>query len=166
MKDSQQDLLASTLSVSNGYTPGTSLATHVSHKLSSLVLLEIERLIKGNSDLNLASWRALRGLSMIEGSSQKELIKFANFDQGQMSRALSDLEKKGYVKSERSKQDKRSWHFSITESGQLAHDQLSPIIDEFHQVLTDALTDAELETFVKLSEKVSTAVTKQYSTDK
>jgi DNA-binding MarR family transcriptional regulator len=158
MKKSIQDILESTPSIGGGYTTGTSLVTHVSHKLSNLFLLELERLIKNNSTLNLASWRALRGLSTIDCSSQKGLIQFANLDQGQMSRALTDLEKKGFVTSQRSQQDKRSWSFSITKEGLSYHDKLSPLIDRFHQELTVALTESEIETFVSLSAKVAKAI--------
>ncbi|WOD08604.1 hypothetical protein [Marinomonas sp. GJ51-6] len=86
MNESIQSILQNTPSIGKGYTPGTSLATHVSYKLTNLFLVEIERLIKDNSDLNLASWRALRGLSTLDISSQKELVKYSSFDQGQMSR--------------------------------------------------------------------------------
>jgi len=158
MNKSTQQVLESLPSIGGGYTPGTSLATHVSYKLSSLLLLELESLIKNNSNLNLASWRALRGLSTIESSSQKELVQFANVDQGQMSRALTDLEKKGLVISQRSKEDKRSWRFSITEEGQSYHATLSPIVDSFHQELTNSLTESELETYVRLSAKVAAIV--------
>ncbi|MEO9275202.1 MarR family transcriptional regulator [Marinomonas sp. 5E14-1] len=158
MNKPTQQILDDLPSIGGGYTPGTSLVTHISYKLSSLLLLELESLIKNNSSLNLASWRALRGLSTIESSSQKELVQFANVDQGQMSRALTDLEKKGFVISQRSKEDKRSWRFSITEEGQLYHTQLSPIVDSFHQELTNSLTASELETYVQLSAKVAAIV--------
>lgn len=158
MNKSIQTILQNTPSIGRGYTAGTSIVNHVSYKLSSLLLLELEGLIKNNSDLNLASWRALRGLSTFGSASQKELVKFANLDQGQMSRALTDLEKKGFVTSQRSLEDKRSWRFSITEDGLAYHEQLSPMIDTFHQGITNTLTESELETFVHLSAKVANRV--------
>lgn len=159
MNESIQQILEDTPSLSTGFTAGTSLVTHVSHKLSSLLLLELEFLIKNNSELNLASWRALRRVSTFENPSQKELVKFANVDQGQMSRALSDLEKKGFVISQQLEQDKRKRRFSITDSGKSYHQQLNLIIDDFHQELTSSLTESELETFIKLSANVAKTVT-------
>ncbi|TCS38802.1 MarR family winged helix-turn-helix transcriptional regulator [Reinekea marinisedimentorum] len=163
MNTSIQDILEKTPSIGRGHTPGTSVVTHVTNKLSNLLLSELECLIKNNSDLNLASWRALRGLSTFGSSSQKELVIFANVDQGQMSRALSDLEKKGFVTSQRSVHDKRTWSFSITKRGISYHKKLSVIIDNFHDELTAALTESELETFVSLSAKVAKAATKNHS---
>ncbi|MGX9416651.1 MarR family winged helix-turn-helix transcriptional regulator [Vibrio sp. WJH972] len=163
MNESTKHILQETPSIGEGYTSGSSIVAHVSRKLSSLLLVELERVIKENSSLNLASWRALRGLSEIDSSSQKELVKFANIDQGQMSRALTDLEKKGFVSLQRSKEDKRSWRFSITTEGKSYYQQLSPLVDNFHQELTDSLTDSELETFVRLSARVADIVTEKYS---
>lgn len=158
MKDSIQTILDNTPSISAGFTPGTSLVSHISYKLSTLLLSELEQLIKQNSDLNIASWRALRGLATFNSASQKELVKFANVDQGQMSRALTFLEKKGFVQSQRSEQDKRSWCFSITDAGLEYHQQLSLLIDNFHQQLTDSLSESELETYIRLSAKVAKVV--------
>lgn len=166
MNESIQSILQNTPSIGKGYTPGTSLATHVSYKLTNLFLVEIERLIKDNSDLNLASWRALRGLSTLDISSQKELVKYSSFDQGQMSRALTSLEKQGFVSSQRSQEDRRSWHFAITAEGRAYHEKLSPLIDNFHQTLISALTEEELETFVRLNAKIATAITTQLSDNK
>ena len=160
MNELTKEILKNTPAIGSGYTEGTSLVAHISYKLSGLLLIELERLIKDNSDLNLASWRALRGLSKIDSSSQKDLVKFANLDQGQMSRALTHLESKGFVTSKRSEEDKRSRHFSITDEGKSYHQQLSPVIDSFHQTLTDALTESELETFVQLSAKVAPQIEK------
>jgi len=159
MSKATKQIIESTVSIGAGFTEGTSIVTHITAKLSNLLLLELERLLKSNSELNLASWRALRGLTHFENASQKELVQFANVDQGQMSRALTFLEKKGFVRSQRSTKDKRSWCFSITQAGLTYHSTLSPIVDNFHQNITEALTEEELATFVRLSAKVANCVT-------
>jgi len=131
------------------YTKGTSLVMHVSHKLSHLITVEIDRLIKENSTLNLSRWRTLRMLSELGTSSQKELVKAANIDQGQVSRALTYLENESYVTSASSERDKRIRLFSITEQGEAYRAELSPIIDGFHQKLDNQLSAQELDTFLK-----------------
>ncbi|MGO3344493.1 MAG: MarR family winged helix-turn-helix transcriptional regulator [Marinomonas sp.] len=153
-----QELFSQTPFIRDSHTPGTSLVLHVSNRLSYLLVVEIERLLKDNSCLNLASWRALRGLSEIGSSSQKELVKFANIDQGQISRALNDLEKKGFVSAQPSERDRRIRIFSITTQGESYREKLSPIIDGFHQKLNQALTDEELESFLTASAKIAAIV--------
>jgi DNA-binding MarR family transcriptional regulator len=140
-----------------GFTDGTCLSMHINQRLSRLLLNQLETLIKDNSSLNLVSWRALLCLSQLGGSPQKAMIDFARVDQAQMSRALTSLEKSGYVQSAQSSSDRRSRVFTITQTGESYRKLLSPKIDAFHQSITTALTPEENALYQKLSLKIAHA---------
>lgn len=153
------DLKASSTNplISNGVTPGTSIAMHVSQRLAKLTMSEFDRLIKENSELTLASWRVLLALHLMGRSSQKEVVQFCYLDQGQVSRALKVLEDKNFVISGESSQDRRSRVFSITQEGESYRNNLQPKIDEFHQRLTNALTEEEIQTYSAIACKIADA---------
>jgi DNA-binding MarR family transcriptional regulator len=143
--------------IGNSVTPGTSVAMHVSQRLAKLTISEFERLIKENSELTLASWRVLLALHQMGSSSQKEVVQFCYLDQGQVSRALRFLEDKHFVSSGESLQDRRSRVFSITPEGEVYRQNLQPKIDEFHQRLTNALTEEEIQIYSAIALKIADA---------
>lgn len=146
--------------ITSGLTPGTSLAMHISQRLAKLTIAEFERLIKENSELTLASWRVLLALHNMSRASQKEVIQFCGLDQGQVSRALRFLEEKNYVNNDESPKDRRSRVFSLTQEGIEYREQLQPKIDQFHQQLTNALTEEELKVYSVITCKLAKAVMK------
>jgi DNA-binding MarR family transcriptional regulator len=143
--------------IGSGYTPGTSVALHVNHRLAKLTLSEFEGLIKNNSDLTLASWRVLVALHQMGRSSQKLVVEFCRLDQGQVSRALRFLEGKDFVRSGESDLDRRSRVFSITPLGEEYRQGFQPIVDEFHERMSASLTDEELQLYINISTKIANA---------
>ena len=142
----------------DGHTPGTSVAMHLNQRLAKLVLSEFERLIKDSSELTLASWRVLLALHQMGSSSQKVIVNFCHLDQGQVSRALKHLEDKKFVLSEKLEGDRRSRSFSLTPEGDTYRKNLQPKIDEFHQCLTDSITEEELKSYTAITSKIADAV--------
>ena len=143
--------------ISDGFTPGTSVAMHLNQRLAKLIMSEFERLIKEISELTLASWRVLLALHQMGSSSQKVIVEFCYLDQGQVSRALRFLEEKKFVFSGESEQDRRSRLFSLTSEGQAYRKNLQPKIDAFHQRLNDALTEEEIKIYSVITSKIADA---------
>lgn len=148
--------------IGSSFTPGTSVAMHVNHSLAKLTMSVLENLIKDNSELTLAVWRVLLTLHLMGTSSQKDIVQFSWLDQAQASRALKLLKEKGLVRSEESSQDKRSRLFSITENGEKYRQTLQPIVDEFHQRLTDCLTEEEIQLYISINAKIANAAVKKF----
>ncbi|TBR41973.1 MarR family transcriptional regulator [Marinomonas agarivorans] len=145
------------LLVRRDYTPNTSLAVQVNHRLAKLTFSELEKVIKENSELNIAKWRVLVVLHHIGSCSQKSIVESSKLDQAQISRALKVLENENFVHSHPSLRDKRSRVFSITSKGNECRAALQSKVDKYHQRITDCLTEEELQLYVSLSTKIANA---------
>lgn len=135
----------------------TSPAAMAAHRLSRLLLSEMDNLLKSNSELSLAGWRVISRIGELGKVSQKELVEYSWIEQAQVSRALSVLEKRGYLTYVSSEKDRRIKLYSLTREGEEYRKNLAPIIAGHHKQITEALTTDEMTSFLDMCERIAIA---------
>ncbi|RUQ35026.1 MAG: MarR family transcriptional regulator [Candidatus Competibacteraceae bacterium] len=74
-----------------------------------------------------AQWGTLLKIANGKAETASDLCRYAACDTGSMTRMLDRLEQKGFLRRERSAEDRRVVHLRLTEAGQALYPQLPPI---------------------------------------
>lgn len=75
-------------------------------------------------------------------------------DRNNLSRTLTILERKGYVKKENSDEDRRYYRISITQEGKQAHEKLLVILEEWRLLFFKDIPVEDLRKFKETAEKL------------
>lgn len=88
------------------------------------------------------------------GMSQEELAKKLLFNKSSVARQVAALEEKGFLRRERSREDRRVLLIYPTEKAE----KILPLIREsflsFMQIISEDLTEEEVETLTELTQKI------------
>ncbi|RBP95916.1 DNA-binding MarR family transcriptional regulator [Cytobacillus firmus] len=79
-----------------------------------------------------------------DGLSQNEIARRLDKDKSNITRMLSSLEKKGFIKKSMNKEDSRSLNVYLTENGKNLSEHVYPITEEFHSIVTSGIAKEEL----------------------
>ncbi|MCP3763435.1 MarR family transcriptional regulator [Domibacillus sp. A3M-37] len=79
-----------------------------------------------------------------DGRNQQELSEQLEKDKTNITRMLSSLEQKGFVKRVIETYDRRSTRIFLTEEGKALECDVIPLTDEFHRTVTSGVTEEEL----------------------
>lgn len=119
-------------------------------------ILKIEETALGNStdgDLSIKEFHLLKTVSELcrdKGDNTAGNVAIAlRVTPGTLTTAVKNLEKKGYLKREKSKEDRRSVHIIPTKKGQKATEKHDRFHDEMVSAITSSLNEEEALTFVK-----------------
>ncbi len=118
-------------------------------RASRMLRNDLNRMLLARGDLSLVDFRLLRHLNRSEVATQKELIKAAHMEQGQISRSLASLEKRGLVTSCAYPKDRRIRLFSMLPAGRAAFQAVRPTILRHNTQLTTFLSDDETDLILK-----------------
>jgi DNA-binding MarR family transcriptional regulator len=75
------------------------------------------RFVEAGVEITVEQWRALIPLIKLDGLTQGKLCEILSQEKTGVSRLVAALEKRGFVRREASKQDRRIKHVFITDSG-------------------------------------------------
>lgn len=89
------------------------------------------------------------------GLSQADLASAIGMDRASMVAILDKLEAKGWVKRQRSREDRRRHQIDLTPQGKALLDRLWPKILQHEAEVCRRLTPQELQTLLRLLEKIS-----------
>lgn len=90
-----------------------------------------------------------------EGSSQEEIAETLSIDAAAVARSVKCLQQKGYVKTDRSQNDKRVKTLYLSSSGKELYQFLKSLNDRWIQTVLQNLDEEEIAFFVKTIEKIS-----------
>ncbi|OES43475.1 MarR family winged helix-turn-helix transcriptional regulator [Domibacillus iocasae] len=79
-----------------------------------------------------------------DGRTQQELSEQLEKDKTNITRMLSSLEQKGFIKRIIETCDRRSTRIFLTEEGKALECHVIPLTDEFHRIITSGVTEEEL----------------------
>ena len=99
--------------------------------------------VRDTAQLALAEWRVLTHVEMIGKCSAAEVASVAYADRAEVSRALSSLEKRGFVKREANPRNRKSNLVSLTEEGKAVHTLIRGERGRFYEQWLTDLTTAE-----------------------
>ncbi|MEO1344883.1 MAG: MarR family transcriptional regulator [Pseudomonadota bacterium] len=93
-------------------------------------------------------------LRHMPGLVAQDICRVTGQPKNSISRAVSDLLKKGYVQRSIDPEDKRAKPLTLTEAGRTILDNLSPIVKVRQDAMRAALTDNEMAQFDRLIRKL------------
>lgn len=128
------------------FTSGKSIGYLV--KLAHLMMLDRATEAFAGHDLSFVQWIVLIRLKEGKEVTASDLCRALRHDTGALTRMIDQLEERGYVSRERSKEDRRVVQLQLTAAGTRITDQLTPIVVNR---LNDALADFTKAEFNELS---------------
>jgi DNA-binding MarR family transcriptional regulator len=125
-------------------------------RFNKMVNLTLSRLLKAaNSDLSREQEVILRQLRLRDGINQVALSVLVDQDSNNMSRTLSLLESRGFIRREANWADRRSQIVEITDSGTLAHEKAFEAIEKYWATAFHDFTDQEIDVFGRLMRQMT-----------
>lgn len=93
-----------------------------------------------------------------DGINQNEIAERLNREKTNVARIIANLEQKGLIRRESSEKDGRALRVFLTAEGKRLSDCVSPLVDEFYDVVTNGITDEELVMLSKILSKIRSNV--------
>ena len=94
-----------------------------------------------------------------DGIKQSELVERASSDANTVRAMLVTLERKGFITRERHPTDGRAWSVTLSARGRRTYQQLWSRSEPFRERLAAGLRPEEVDTFLELLGRVTTAMT-------
>jgi DNA-binding MarR family transcriptional regulator len=106
--------------------------------------------IFADQDLTFTQWISLMGLREGVAETSADLARHLNHDAGAVTRVVDELEKRGLLRRERSKSDRRVVKLILTPQGKaVARMHVPPIVDFWNRV-TGGFTHQEIKQLIDL----------------
>ena len=116
----------------------------------------IIEILEETGQLNLPQWRVVAQLGLIGTGTVRSLADGAAVDRAEVSRAIQELMKRGFIDRTENAADKRSPTFALTETGHKSFSAVRKPIGKFILHLVDDLDPKDLEA----ADKVLWAITR------
>jgi DNA-binding MarR family transcriptional regulator len=105
----------------------------------------IVEILKETGELTLPRWRVVAQLGLIATGTVRSLADGAAVDRAEVSRAIQELMKLGFVERTENAADKRSPTFALTEAGRKSFSAVRKPIGKFILHLVDNLDTKDLD---------------------
>lgn len=92
-----------------------------------------------------------------EGITQDKLPSLIHLNKSNIARALSFLEKEGFIRKDFYQQDKRTVRLYPTEKARVLYDQIHSVEDLWRNILMEDFSEEERKQFISQLEKVGKA---------
>ncbi len=115
-----------------------------------------ERFKDNGVDLTKEQMVVLKKLHEQDGLSQNELAFLVLRNKSSLTRLLSKMEKKGYIKRKQSKEDKRINNVFLTGSGKEIFNKSKPLIKDLIETMEQNISNSEKQQIIKTLKKIQT----------
>lgn len=122
-------------------------------RIGAMLVSEVDKRLQGQG-LTHAQWTPLFLIHQGRASTLAELSRDMQVDAGALTRTLDRLEAKGLCRRERSKEDRRVVHLSLTEEGKAAMAPVPGVLCEISNGLLSGFTHDEWQTLMDLLRRV------------
>lgn len=112
-----------------------------------------DRLMK--KGISRVQWTALYFLGKHESMSQNELADKMDLKSSTIARLIDRLERDGYVRRIKEPNDRRITKLLLTEEGHTLRESLLPEGEQMSEIITQGISDAEMETFLRVLRKMT-----------
>lgn len=126
--------------------------------LAANMSLALSKIYKKEFDLNIAQWRVLAQLGEQQALYAKDIGEVTAMDKSKVSRAVKNLEEKGYINRQTDKKDNRAAYLSLTPTGKSLYKRIVPKALEWERQLMLALDSGECDAFVQSLTKLDKRV--------
>lgn len=114
------------------------------------------RLYLGQYGVGIGEWRVLATLGAQGSATSLDVVKLVGMDPGAVSRAMRDLERKGYVVPVQGRFIGRNKPYEMTDAGVALFDTLRVTATARAEQLMEGLSRDEQQTLLSLLQKVHT----------
>jgi DNA-binding MarR family transcriptional regulator len=133
------------------------LADYLPYRLAVVatrMLRDASRIYKSRRNpLTTAQWRTMAILANHEPLTATELCRISMLDKVAISRALAQLQRRGFVARHRLHDDRRAHHVTLTANGWRYYNELVPEMKRQEQTLRRLLRNGEAEALFTLLER-------------
>ena len=105
-------------------------------------------------EISFTQWIVLTHLAQQEHISATQLSAQTGHDMGALTRVVDELERRGFVRRERSSRDRRAVEIAITPAGRGQAREARRLIVELLNRLVEPFTDAEVTTLIGLLQRL------------
>src|SRR6056297_820781 len=126
-------------------------------RLQSQLNAQAIRLLKRHSDLSLTDWRIMAVTAGLDVCTLSDLSRDTGMDKGQLSRAVTSLVRRAYLRSEMNEHDHRQYMLQLTETGVQLHARMLPIMRARQAHLTGGIDADDLETALRVLDQLEEA---------
>ena len=107
------------------------------------------------TSVSLVQWNALMRLFEQAGHmSETQLSKEIGYDMGALTRVVDELERRGLVRRERSRRDRRAVEIAITAAGRRQTEIGKRVVVKLLNQLVETYSDAEIATLIDLMQRM------------
>jgi DNA-binding MarR family transcriptional regulator len=106
--------------------------------------------------ISFTQWIALVWLAQQEQVSATQLSAHLGHDMGALTRVVDELERRGFVRRERSSRDRRAVEIAITAAGRRQAQSAKRVIVELLNQLVEPYSDREIDTLICLLQRLLT----------
>jgi len=108
-----------------------------------------------STSVSFIQWMALMRLGAHAAHmSATQLSKELGYDMGALTRVVDELERRGLVRRERSRTDRRAVEIAVTPAGRRQAESAKRVIVELLNELVEPYTDAEIATLIALLQRM------------
>ncbi len=126
--------------------------------VSNTVSQGIAHIYQQNHDLTVIEWRIIAVLGRYPGLTASQVVERTVMDKVAVSRAVKRLLERGILKRITHGTDRRRRHLELTEeSGRAMFEAIVPRARHYEQALLAGLTAAEVQTLLKLLDRLHLA---------
>ncbi|HMB47909.1 MAG TPA: MarR family transcriptional regulator [Afifellaceae bacterium] len=117
-------------------------------RIAELVSQDFSSIYRRKYGLNRPEWRCLATLGQFGRTTAKAIGEHSAMHKTKVSRAVAELERRGWLKRKADPQDRRVEHLSLTDDGRTAFRSLVPLAGEFEANLQSDLGDRRIDQFL------------------
>jgi DNA-binding MarR family transcriptional regulator len=133
--------------------PGKSIGFLI--KRCGVLMTQIAERHFESTSVSFIQWSALMRLCMQAGHmSATQLSKELGYDMGALTRVVDELERRGLVRRERSRSDRRAVEIAITAAGRRQAESAKRVLVELQNELLEPYSDAEIATLIDLLQRM------------
>ena len=108
-----------------------------------------------STSVSFIQWNALMRLCSKAGHmSATELSNELGYDMGALTRVVDELERRGLVRRERSRRDRRAVEIAVTAAGRRQADIAKRVVVDLLNELVAPYSDAEMATLIELMQRM------------
>jgi DNA-binding MarR family transcriptional regulator len=138
-------------------SPALRLATFLPYRLNVLATVISEglaQLYAERGSLDIPSWRVLATVGEFETITAKSIGRHAHMGKVKVSRAVTDLEARGWIERKQNPNDMREAFLALTVEGQRNYREIVPLAHGYDARLRAGLDDKEKEILDVVIEKM------------
>lgn len=141
--------------------PVLDLSSHIPTKVTVLanrLMRSASRYYRKRYGIGVVEWRVIMFIGQVTETRANRICSRTELDKGAVSRSLAVLQRMGLVSVQEDGADSRRNNVALTPKGRALHDEMVPIaLDRQSEVVAD-LTQAEIELFIDLIDRLQAKV--------